>query len=99
MQVGGCIYIVTNTHHTTLYVGVTEDLHSRVTDHREKTYPKSFTAKYNLSKLIYYELFHSIEEAIAREKQIKAGSRKKKEDLINAFNPEWKDLYDVVKYW
>ena len=99
MEKGGAIYIMTNKHNTTLYVGVTADLHSRITDHREKIFPKSFTAKYNLDKIVYYELFHSIEEAIDREKQIKAGSRKKKEALINVLNPEWKDLYDVIKYW
>ena len=96
---GGCIYIITNAYHTTLYTGVTSDLYIRIVEHREKKYPKSFTANYNLNKLVYYELFHSIEEAIAREKQIKGGSRKKKEELINRFNPKWKDLFDEVRYW
>ena len=99
MEKGGCIYIITNVHHTTLYTGVTSDLASRIVKHREKIYLKSFSARYNLTKLVYYEVFHSIEEAIDREKQLKAGSRKKKEELINKFNPEWKDLFDVVKYW
>jgi putative endonuclease len=94
MKKGGCIYIVTNRHHTTLYVGVTSDLYSRIVDHKEKAYPKSFTARYNLDKLVYYESSDSIIEAISREKQLKAGSRKKKEDLINNFNPHWKDLFD-----
>src|SRR5437763_699355 len=97
MEKGGCIYILTNTHHTTLYVGVTSDLVSRVVEHREMISPKSFTARYNLFKLVYYELFHSIEEAIAREKQIKGGSRVAKEKLVNAANPEWRDLFDEVK--
>jgi putative endonuclease len=99
MEKGGCVYIVTNAHHTTLYIGVTSDLYSRIVEHREKVFPKSFTSRYNLTKLVYYETFHSIEEAIAREKQLKGGSGKIKEKLINEFNPEWKDLFDVVKYW
>jgi putative endonuclease len=99
MEKGGCVYILTNTHHTTLYIGVTSDLYSRIVEHREKVFPKSFTSRYNLTKLVYYETFHSIEEAIAREKQLKGGSRKMKEKLINEFNSEWKDLFDVVKYW
>jgi len=99
MEKGGCIYIVTNTHHTTLYIGVTSDLYSRMVEHREKVFPKSFSARYNLNKLVYYELFHSIEEAIDREKQLKGGSRKKKEELINTFNTEWKDLFEEIKYW
>ncbi len=99
MEKGGCVYIVTNTHHTTLYIGVTIDLYSRIVEHREKVFPKSFTARYNLTKLVYYETFHTIEEAIVREKQLKGGSRKMKEKLIDEFNSEWKDLFDVVKYW
>ena len=99
MEKGGCIYIVTNSHHTTLYIGVTSDLYSRIVEHREKVFPKSFTVRYNLNKLVYYETFSTIEEAKFRENQLKAGSRKKKMQLINQFNPEWKDLFDVVKYW
>lgn len=99
MEKGGCVYIMANERSTTLYVGVTSDLYSRVVEHRTKHYPQSFTAKYNLTKLVYYESFHSIEEAILREKQIKGGSRKKKETLINSINPEWKDLYDEVSKW
>ena len=90
---------MTNEYNTTLYVGVTADLPGRVMEHKEKVYPNSFTARYNLTKLVYYEAFHSIEEAIAREKQMKAGSRRKKEELIKALNPTWKDLYDEIKYW
>jgi putative endonuclease len=96
---GGYIYIMTNVNHTVLYVGVTSDLPGRTAKHRGKFYPKSFSSRYNVSKLVYYEKFSSIVDAIAREKQIKGGSRKKKETLINKLNPEWKDLYDVVKYW
>jgi len=99
MEKGGCAYIITNAHHTTLYVGVTSDLYTRIVKHREKEFARSFSARYNLYKLVYYELFHTIEEAIEREKQLKAGSRKKKEKLITGFNPEWKDLFDEIKYW
>jgi putative endonuclease len=93
---GGFVYIITNAHHTTLYVGVTSNVYNRTVQHRDKIFPKSFSARYNLSKLVYYEIFDSIVDAIAREKQLKAGSRKKKEDLINKFNPEWKDLFTVI---
>ena len=99
MEKGGCVYIMTNTFNTTLYTGVTSDLLIRVMEHRKKVYPKSFTAKYNLIKLVYFELFHSIEEAIEREKQIKGGSRKSKEELIAKMNPDWKDLYEQVSQW
>lgn len=88
----GFAYILTNRHHTTLYVGVTSELFGRTKKHRDKIYPKSFSARYNLCKLVYYERFDSIIDAIAREKQLKAGSRKKKLDLINKYNPEWRDL-------
>ena len=99
MQKGGCAYIMANLRKATLYVGVTSELYSRVVEHRENKYPKRFTARYNLNKLVYYEVFHSIEESIAREKQIKGGSRKAKEKLIQSINPEWKDLFDVVSKW
>ena len=94
MEKGGWIYIMTNKNHTTLYTGVTSNLQARVWEHKHKIHPKSFTAKYNLNKLVYYETFHLIEEAIAREKQIKSGSRKKKDELIKTMNPTWKDFTD-----
>ncbi|SMD38271.1 putative endonuclease [Reichenbachiella faecimaris] len=99
MQKGGAVYILTNRNHSTLYVGVTSDLYSRIVEHKEKKYPKSFSSRYNTTKLVYYEGFHSIEEAIVREKQIKGGLRKKKEDLIESINPEWNDLFDEVSSW
>lgn len=99
MVLGGVVYILTNKHNTTLYVGVTSDLYSRIIEHKEKKYPKSFSARYNLNKLVYYESFHSIEEAIAREKKLKGGSRRKKLDLINQMNPKWNDLFDEVGKW
>lgn len=69
MNKGGCVYIVTNNNHTTLYVGVSSDLYARVVEHREKKYPRSFTARYNLVKLVYYQSFNFIEEAIAEERE------------------------------
>lgn len=90
---------MTNKNKTTLYCGVTSDLPKRVLEHKNHVHNKSFTARYNLEFLAYYEGFHRIEEAISREKQIKAGSRKKKEELINSLNPEWKDLYSEVLEW
>ncbi len=94
---GGATYVLTNKNHTVLYTGVTSDLVKRMYEHKNKIYKTSFTKKYNVDKLVYYEVFHSIEEAIAREKQIKGGSRKKKIDLINSLNPEWKDLSDDIE--
>ncbi len=99
MERGGCVYIMTNKNHTTLYTGVTSDLETRIWEHKNHVYPTSFTAKYNLEILVYFEFYTRIEEAIAFEKQIKAGSRAKKEDLINSMNPEWKDLYDEIEKW
>ncbi len=84
---------MTNKTRTVIYCGVTSDIISRIRQHKNHEFPGSFTAKYKVTNLVYYEQFISIEEAIAREKQIKAGSRKKKENLINSMNPEWRDIY------
>lgn len=92
MERGGYIYILTNKNNTVLYTGVTSNLGNRLYEHRTGKYKTSFTHRYNVTKLIYYEGFVSIEEAIFREKQIKAGSRKKKLELINGYNPDWNDL-------
>ena len=94
---GGYIYIITNYKNTTLYTGVTSNLIARIIEHRDKLYPKSFSSKYQLNKLVYFESFDSIEAAIQREKQIKGGSRNKKIELINAMNPEWRDLFDEIQ--
>ena len=88
-----CVYILTNKNHTVLYTGVTNDLFRRTTEHKKKT-SKGFTKKYNANKLVYYEATDDIYAAIVWEKKIKAGSRQKKIDLINRFNPEWNDLFD-----
>ena len=84
---------MTNKNNTVLYTGVTNDLIRRVYEHKNKLI-EGFTSRYNIIKLVYFEEFSDIRNAIAREKRIKAGSRKKKEDLINSMNPDWKDLYE-----
>jgi putative endonuclease len=99
MTKGGAVYIMTNFQRTTLYIGVTADLLSRITEHKNKIYPQSFTARYNLTILVYYEVFSSIEEAIKMEKYIKGKSRKWKEELINKQNPAWRDLWDEIEDW
>jgi putative endonuclease len=96
MERGGYVYIMTNKANTTLYIGVTSDLKIRVYQHKNNAYPESFTSKYKLYKLVYFEGFTHIEEVIAREKQLKGGSRKKKEDLINSINSKWQDLGDSL---
>jgi putative endonuclease len=88
-----CIYIMTNKGHRVLYTGVTSNLFKRVSEHKDRMVP-GFTNAYNVTKLVYYKEYMTMEEAIAREKQIKGGSRQKKIYLINSKNPEWKDLYD-----
>ena len=87
------VYITTNKNKTVLYTGVTSNLIKRIYQHKTKYY-KGFTAKYNCDKLVYYQEFSNIIEAIAYEKKIKAGSRAKKEKLINEINPDWEDLSD-----
>jgi len=89
------VYIMTNKNNTVLYTGVTNDLQRRVTEHRSGT-GSHFTQKYNLHKLVHFEVTSDVHVAIAREKQIKAGSRQKKVDLVNQSNPEWKDLYEEL---
>jgi len=88
----GYVYIITNKNNTTLYVGVTSNLVQRIQRHKDKYYPNSFSARYNLNKLVYYEVIQMIGDAITREKQLKAGNRAKKVALIERMNPEWKDL-------
>ena len=97
MERGGYIYILTNKNHTVLYTGVTSNLANRLYELRTGFYKESFTSRYNVTKLVYYEGFTGIEDAIRKEKQIKAGSRQKKLDLINSFNPEWKDLSGTIE--
>jgi putative endonuclease len=89
------VYIMTNKHNAVLYTGITSDLKRRVYEHREKL-TEGFTKKYNLTKLVYYEVFQDSYNAIQREKQIKAGSRQKKVNLINDMNSAWKELYEEL---
>ncbi len=89
------VYILTNAWNTVLYTGVTGDLKARIYQHREKLLP-GFTNRYNVWKLVYYETGFEPSGAIAREKQIKAGSRQKKIELITRMNPEWRDLYEEI---
>jgi putative endonuclease len=86
------IYILTNKWNRVLYVGVTSDLRNRVRVHQQRLNPRGFTARYNVVKLVYYELHPTMPRAIAREKQIKGGSRADKLRLIERMNPEWADL-------
>ena len=92
----GYIYIITNNNHTVLYTGVTSNLTKRIKEHQDKRYQGSFSARYNVNKIVYYEAFQMIGDAISREKQIKAGSRAKKIALINSINAEWNDLYKEI---
>lgn len=86
------VYIMTNKKDGVLYVGVTNNLIKRIWEHKEKTNKLSFTSKYNLDKLVYFETYTDPENAIKREKQLKAGSRQKKIDLIEKENPDWEDI-------
>ena len=90
-----CVYIMTNQHNTTLYTGVTNNLLRRVLHHKSGEGSR-FTSRYNLTKLVHYEVTGDISAAINREKQIKAGSRQKKVDLIDSINPDWTDLFDEL---
>ena len=90
-----CVYLMTNAHNTVMYCGVTNNLSRRVYEHKNGL-GGIFTKKYNVEKLVYYEVGDNVNAALAREKQIKGGSRKKKIDLVNSFNPEWKDLFDEI---
>ena len=96
MEKSGFVYIITNKHKTVLYTGVTSDLVTRTSKHKARFYKNSFTDKYNLEYLVYYEQLGKIADAIAREKEIKDWNRQKKIDLINSFNPEWKDLWGDI---
>ena len=91
------VYILFSERNGTLYVGVTSNLVKRIWEHKNHVV-ESFTSKYNVDKLGYYEIFNDINEAIKREKQLKAGNRKKKLELIETNNPEWQDLYfDILQ--
>ena len=90
------VYILTNKNHTVLYTGVTRDLIRRVYEHKNNSDPNSFTAKYKVHKLVYFEETNDVKAAIEREKQIKSWSRSRKTDLIFNRNPHWIDLYSRI---
>lgn len=88
---------MTNVYNTVLYCGATTDLYKRIQEHKNSVFKNSFTLKYNINKLVYFESFSIAGDAFEREKQIKSGSRKKKIDLIISMNPDWKDLFELFK--
>ncbi|HUU38068.1 MAG TPA: GIY-YIG nuclease family protein [Candidatus Desulfaltia sp.] len=90
-----CVYIMTNKANRVLYTGITSNLKRRTYEHKEKMI-EGFTKRYNINKLVYYEVYEDVSAAIAREKTIKGGSRQKKTDLITRMNPSWDDLYDKL---
>ena len=99
VEKGGCVYILTNKSNRVLYTGVTSDLQARLWQHKTKVFRNSFSARYNLDKLVYYRSFSTIEEAIAMEKIIKGKSRAKKMAIVTEFNNAWKDLGPDVENW
>jgi putative endonuclease len=90
-----CIYIMTNRYNTVLYTGVTNNLKRRAWEHRQGL-GSAFASRYRATKLVYYEVYENVNLALAREKQIKGGSRQKKIDLVNGLYPDWHDLYDEI---
>jgi putative endonuclease len=99
MEKGGATYILTNKIKTVLYTGATSDLYSRMVQHKNHHYKNSFTDRYNVEYLVWFETFHNIEEALAFEKKIKGWKRNKKVDLINSANPTWRDLWEDISRW
>ena len=89
------VYILANGKNGALYIGVTDNLVKRIYQHKNKAV-SSFSSKYNLNKLVYYEIYENVNQAIAREKQIKAGNRNRKINLVEKFNPNWEDLYATL---
>jgi putative endonuclease len=90
-----CVYIMTNNYNTVIYSGVTNNLARRVYEHKNGS-GSAFTRKYNICKLVYYEVTDNVFSALTREKQTKGGPRRKKVDLVNSMNPDWKDLYAEI---
>ena len=96
MRKGGYVYIATNKHRTVLYTGVTSELDNKIYKHKQHFYKNSFTDRYNIEYLVFYEEYGHITDAINREKEIKKWSHQRKIALIDSFNPEWKDLWDEI---
>ena len=93
---GGYVYIVSNKNRTTLYIGVTSNLYNRIYEHKNGL-GSVFTRRYNCTDLLYYEFYEDIESAIRKEKQMKKWKRKYKENVINAMNPKWMDIFDQIE--
>ena len=96
MHKGGAVYILSSPNRNTLYIGVTSNLPNRIWEHQHKKDPNSFKSRYNCVVLVHYKLYEYIEDAIKEEKRLKGYNRKYKEQLIDATNPEWKDLSDEL---
>ena len=90
------VYILTNTHNSVLYTGVTNDLVRRVYEHKNHLVKDGFTSRYNVEKLVYYEVTSNVDAALEREKQIKGWNRKRKNKLVESRNPDWHDLYAAL---
>lgn len=90
-----CVYMMSNKYRTSIYIGITNNLTRRVYEHKNGL-ADGFTKKYNINMLVYYETTTDVEAAIKREKQLKKWTREKKEGLINKFNMNWLDLYEMV---
>ena len=90
------VYILCNNTHTTLYIGVTSDLIRRVFQHKNHLDPDSFTARYGVHRLVYYEITTDVYAALSREKQLKSWNRARKNALVESKNPQWNDLYDSI---
>ena len=88
------VYILANLTHTTIYIGVTNDLIRRVYEHKNHLDPSSFTAKYDVHRLVYYEFTSDVRSALEREKQLKGWNRARKNKLVESMNPKWEDLYE-----
>lgn len=97
MRPSAYVYIITNNNHTVLYTGMSTTITTRLWEHKTKRKPKSYSARYNAWKPVWYEGHLSIMEAVRKEKYIKGKNRKWKEALINSMNPEWRDLTDEIR--
>lgn len=93
---GYYVYILANATNVVIYTGMTNNLPRRIYEHKNHLDPDSFTARYNITKLVYFETLDTARSAIEREKQIKSWSRKKKNQLIETLNSEWRDLYSTL---
>ena len=93
----GYFYMMTNSNNNVIYCGATTELYKRVQEHKNGIFKNSFTSRYKLDKLVYFESFSIAGDAFMREKQVKAGSRKRKIEMIITLNPEWKDLSELLK--